>query len=315
MITITYYDKEKNEYIEQNILTVLDGMTWSGAKDQGPRSLNFEFLYKLINQDVPKYSVATGDKVVWNENDKVLFQGYIETLDYNTDNDTILVNCKDLIARLMRSKFIGRMQGTLNQLADKICGIFDINNGINTEHTHIHNIVSTGNMTYYEVLKEACDTLFKRYNLYMDGTTLKLAEQKSQATFEIGKNIRASSFTQSVDNLVTKVLIINNDGQVIGSRQNEELLQQFGLFQEVYSYNEDIKNNTEEADKIISDSVTKKGQIIVNNNNNCIAGRFIEVYETSNNFKGTFEIISDSHNIGIDSYMTLEIKMVDELSA
>lgn len=118
------------------ILTVLDGMTWSGSKDQGPRSLNFQFLYKPINTDVPKYTVSVGDSVIWEENGKILFQGYVEILNYNTDDDTISVDCKDLMSRLMRSKFIGRMRGTLNQLANNICGQFGLINGINVNNSH-----------------------------------------------------------------------------------------------------------------------------------------------------------------------------------
>lgn len=292
------------------ILTVLDGMTWSGSKEEGPRALSFEFLYKPLNEDVPKYSAAVGDSVIWEEEGKVLFKGYIENLGYNTDDDKISVGCKDLMARLMRSKFIGRMQGTLNQLANKICGIFDIINGINVDSTQVHNIVSTGNLTYYQVLETALNSMYKRYALYMDGTTLKLAENNPQATFKIGVNIRSSSFTQDIQNLVTKVLIIDSDGHVIASRQNNELLQKFGLFQEVYNYNKDSKNNLDDADRIISDSVSQKGTIVVNNDNNCITGRIIEVEEPVNNFKGIFEILKDTHIIGADSYMELDIKMV-----
>lgn len=292
------------------ILTILDGMTWSGSKEEGPRSLSFDFLYKPLNEDVPKYSVAVGDNVIWEEEGKILFQGYIENLGYNTDNDKISVSCKDLMARLMRSKFVGRMKGTFSQLANKICGIFNITCGINVDNTHVHNIISTGDLTYYQVLETALNSMYKRYALYMDGTTLKLADSTSQATFKIGLSIRSSNFTQDIQNLVTKVLIIDNEGHIIASRQNNELLQKFGLFQEVYNYNKDSKNNLADADRIISDSVSQKGTIVVNNDNNCIAGRVIEVDEPVNNFRGTFEILGDTHTIGADSYMQLEIKLI-----
>lgn len=311
MIKIKHDDKE------QIILTVLDGMTWSGSKTEGPRSLNFEFLYKPINEDIPKYSVTVGDTVVWEEEGKVLFQGYIETLNYNTDDDTISVGCKDLMARLMRSKFIGRMKGTLNEIANNICGSFDIINGISVDAPHIHNIVSTGDKTYYDVLSIACETLFQEslhghYHLYLDRTTLKLSEHEIQKEFKTGVNIRTSSFKQSIEKIVTKVLIIDNEGKIINTKQNDELIKKFGLFQEIYNYNKDIKDNVAEAGKLITKSITKEAHITTNNDNNCITGRFIKIIEPVNNYIGTFEILEDTHSIGADSNMTLKIALVEE---
>lgn len=307
MIKITHEGKE------QVILTVQDGMTWSGSKDQGPRDLTFDFLYKPINDDIPKYNVAVGDGIIWEENNKILFQGYIETLDYSTDNNTISVTCKDFMARLMRSKFIGRMKGTLNQLANKICGAFNLQNGINVNNPHVNNIVSNGDLTYFQVLEEACKALPGRNTLYLDGTTLKLSEHESQGTFKIGKNIRSSSFNQDMSNIVTRVLIIDNNGKVLNAVEDTESLKKFGLFQETYNYNKDSKNNLADARKLLK-TTENKATIVCDNDNKCISGRFIKVLEPAAGHIGFFEIKEDSHIIGADSSMTLKIKFVEGTS-
>ena len=127
---------------DTEIKTVLDGMSWSGAKDVCSRQLNFSFLCNPLKKDIPVYKVNVGSKVEWREDNKTLFLGYVEELPYNTDEDTISLTCQDLLTRLIRSTFIGRMQGTLTEIANNICGIFGINNGIETDNTHKHNIVS-----------------------------------------------------------------------------------------------------------------------------------------------------------------------------
>lgn len=295
---------------EQIILTVLEGLNWGGAKDIGCRTLNLSFLYNPLVKDIPKYSIKVGDKIEWIENDKTLFLGYLETMPYNTDDDTISVTCQDLLSRLMRSKFIGRMKGTLNQLCNNICGSFGIKNGINVENSHVHNIVSTGDLTYYDALNIALQTMFERYTLYMDGDTLKLAEHNSIATLEIGKNIRSSNFSQSIADMVTRVLIIDNNGRVLSSIEDKENLEKFGLFQEVYNYNKDCKNNLAEAKKLLK-GVSNEGKLIADNDNNCISGRFITVREPVNGFEGLFEIQTDQHTIESgNKYMELEIKHV-----
>ena len=293
------------------IKTIEDNFTFSGAKDIVTRSLDFNFIYNPLRKDIPKYNVAINDKVEFIEDGKTIFLGYVENLNYSTDGDLISVNCLDNLARVVRSKCIGRFRGTLTELANKICASFNIQNGINSDSTKVHNIVSTGDLTYYEVLKTACDTLFDNYTLYLDNNVLKLQLPTKEpiATYEIKKNIRSSSFSQSMSDMVTKVIMIDNDGNIYGSVQNDADLKQFGLFQEVYNYNTDIKNNQEEARKLLK-SVQNEAQIVVNNNNACISGQYIKVIEPVNNFNGIFEILTDSHVVGTDNVMTLEIKYV-----
>ncbi len=293
------------------ILTVLDDMTWEGAKDIVTRSLSFSFLYNPQVEDMPRYNCKVGDKVEWIENDKTLFLGYIESTQYNTDDDSISITCHDYASRLARSKFVGRMRGTLNELANNICGSFNIKNGINVDNSHVHNIVSDGDLTYYEVLKTACDTMFERYTLYMDGDTLKLADNDVVAEFTIGQNIRSSNFSQSISDMVTKVIVIDNDGNILDAVEDKENLQKFGLFQETYNYNKDVTNNLAEAKKQLK-GVENEATIVVNNSNKCISGRLIKVNEPVNNLIGTFEIQTDNHVVSTDNVMTLEIKLVEE---
>lgn len=295
------------------ILTIQDEMTWEGAKDLVTRSLSFDFLYNPQVEDMPRYNCKVGDRVEWIEDNKTLFLGYIEATQYNTDNDTISVTCHDYASRLARSKFIGRMRGTLNELANKICGSFNIKNGISVENSHVHNIVSDGDLTYYDVLKTACDTMFERYTLYVDSDTLKLAENNIVAEFTIRQNIRSSNFSQSIADMVTKVLVIDNEGNLLNSVEDKENLQKFGLFQETYNYNKDVTNNLAEAKKLLK-GIENEATIVVDNNNECISGKLIKVYEPINKFGGIFEIQSDSHVIGVDSTATLDIKLVEGLN-
>lgn len=292
------------------ILTVLEDMSWSGARDICTRQLNFSFLYNPLKKDIPRYKMNVGSKVKWVEDNTTLFSGYIEDLPYNTDNDTISVSCVDLTTRLIRSKFIGRMTGTLKEIADNICGLFNIQNGIESDNTHKHNIVSDGSLSYYDVIKTACESIYgKDFTLYMEGNTLKLSDSEVVAEFEIGKNIRSSNFKQSMIDMVTRVLIIDNNGKVLQAVEDKENLQRFGLFQEVYNYNKDCKNNVAEAQKLLK-GVSSEGGIVADNDNKCIAGRRIKIYEPVNNFKGIFEIQTDNHTIGTDSHMELEVKYV-----
>ena len=45
------------------IKTIEDNFTFSGAKDIVTRSLDFNFIYNPLREDIPKYNVAINDKV------------------------------------------------------------------------------------------------------------------------------------------------------------------------------------------------------------------------------------------------------------
>lgn len=299
--------KVYNNGEEQVIKTVLDDISWSGAKDNATRSLSFSFLYNPLVEDIPRYKIAVGDKVEYIEDNKVLFVGYVEDLPYTTSEDTINVTCQDLMARLYRSKFIGRMTGTLTELCNKICGMFGINNGVKSNSVHVHNIVSTGDLTYFDVLTTALSSVDNKAILYLDGNTLKISEKEVIATFETGKNIRYSTYNQSMGEMVNKVIIINNEGYILNSVQNSADIERYGLFQEIYTYNDDVKNNIDEAKKLLK-SVTNEAFISCNNDFKCISGRYVEIKEPVNNIIGRFQIIEDNHTIGTaDKYMELKL--------
>ena len=292
------------------ILTVIEGLQCSGGRDLGARTLNFTMLYNPLKSDIKKYKFSIGSKVEWKEDNKTLFFGYIEQMPYNTEDDTISITCIDFLNRLVKSNCIGRFKGTLTELANYICGIFGIQNGITSNSTHIHNIVSTGDLTYYDVIKTACESVYgKDFTLYMDGNKLCIADDNVVHKLEIGKNIRSSRFSQSMQDMVTRVQIIDNNGKVLQSVDDAENLQKFGLFQVTYNYNKDVKDNIAEAKKLLV-GVTNEGEIIADNNNDCISGKYISINEPVNGFVGIFRIETDNHTIGVDSSMSLEVKYV-----
>ena len=64
-----------------------------------------------------------------------------------------------------------------------------------------------------------------------------------------------------------------------------------------------------EASKLLK-GVTNEGAILCNNDNACISGKYIKIFEPVNGFEGVFEITSDNHTIGYNGEMTLEVDYV-----
>lgn len=295
------------------ILTVLDGVRWSGSKDTAGRTLEFQFLYNPRKNDIQKYKVACGDKVTFEESDKILFEGYIEKHIYDTDNDTIYVICRDLISYLKRSIFVGRAHGTLTELAKIICDTFEIKSEIESDDPQIFSFVGDGKRSYFDVIFEACQKVYKECYLYIENNTLKVEilqindTNKITATLVVGNNIRQSVFSQDISELVTSICVLGNKNQKKQVITDLELKKKFGLFQSIYNYNIDDKSKLPTQDEL-KNGIKNEAKVIANNDNNCITGKFVHIEEPYNNFIGKFKIISDEHITGADSYMTLDLE-------
>lgn len=322
MIKITSYNGEKQEYQEQIIETVLDGMKWSGDKDQSGRMLEFKFLYNPRKPKIHKYQAKCGDKVTYSDFvingnksiERIYFQGYVERIEYDTDNDTITVNCRDCLSYLKRSRFIGRFKGTLKQIFDQICGIFNLQNDVNSSDTSVFNIVSDEKKTYYDVLFEICTKIYGEFYLYIENSTLKVEKLKDNKNFKItaelvlGKNIRKSVFSQDIAELITKQIIIDNNKNLITIVEDNELLDKYGLFQSIYDYNKDDKKKILDS-KSLRNTLKRNAKIVADNDNNCMTGKYVKIIEPYNKMIDTFKIIKDEHIIGVDSYMILELEL------
>lgn len=313
MITITHYDEKEDKYTKQIILTVLDGVKWSGADDNAGRLLEFQILYNPRKPDIQKYKFACGDKVTFEENGKILFEGYIEKHIYDTDEDTISVFCRDLISYLKRSTFVGRAYGTLTEIAEKICATFGIQSGIKSDDTQIFSFAGDKKRSYFDVIFEACQKVYRECYLYIENNTLKVQSLQISdnsnitATLVIGKNIRESLFSEDIGELVTSINVLDNKSRIKQIITDPKLRKKYGLFQSVYNYNTDDKSKLPTQDELRK-KIKCEAKIIANNDNNCVTGNFVYVKEPYNNIVGMFKIISDEHIIGADSYMVLYLE-------
>jgi len=299
---------------DKEILTVLDGIEWGGGKGESGRYLKFQFIYNpRKTDDFEKIEAKCGYKVTWQEDEKNLFQGFIEMMEYDTDNDIITVSCRDCIAYLKRSKAIkNRFRGTLKEIAEKICGVFKLKNEINSDSKEIFNFPGDGSLSYYDILHQACQKVYRNFYLYIEDNTLKVEalkngdEPKIEADLNIGENIRKSKFRQDIEHLVTRIAVIDIEGNLTFVEDNE-LCQEYGVFQDVYNYCTDYKEKLPTAEEL-KEKVNNTSTVVADNFNNCTTGRYVSVYEPNNKITGTFEIVKDKHTIGYDSFMELELK-------
>lgn len=297
--------------INQVEIKTKTGLAWSGSKEGVSRQVTFDFLYNPL-KDFPQYKVNVGNKVqLYTDDDVLLFTGMIYTIDYSTEQDTISFKAYDLLNNMVKSKAVGRWRGTLNEVADVICKTFGLKSAITSENKLIHNIISTGDLTYYDILYKACKAIYgDKFNIIVDGANnVKLCPVEPVASLEIRKNIITSNINSSIENMINSVVIVDNEGKVKNTLNNQSDWQKYGLFREVYLFNEDVKNNNQEAEKMLK-SEENTISLTAISDINCISGNLINIIEPVNNLQGIFRIVNDNHNLDTIKTMDLEVEYV-----
>ena len=81
------------------------------------------------------------------------------------------------------------------------------------------------------------------------------------------------------------------------------------MFQEVYSYDQDSKDNVKNASLELQ-TVENTSELLAIGNNNVISGSVIEIYEPKTNLTGKFWVVSDEHEYSTTHRMRLGVKHI-----
>lgn len=272
---------------------------WSGDYKQAARSLSFAYLPM-------EKSCRVGDKVAMYDNDgKLIFTGMCIDAYYNTAQKVYNVFCVDLLYNTLKSKAFGRFTGTASQICRKVCNIFNLNSKIEALGQS-QQLITTGDLTYYDVMAKALrrDVGNEYFNIRAIGKNVYFQTPRNSeevATLTSQTNIREADYSETVQNMINKIAVLDDFGAVVTTRQNSNDLAKFGLMQKVVTeqYTEDFKLVLPELHGIdYTAALTVDGDI------NCITGNTVNIIEPHTGFNGRFFILNDQHVWSNDDYVT-----------
>jgi len=272
---------------------------WSGDYKQAARSLSFAYLPM-------ESSCRVGDKVVMYDNDgKLVFTGMCIDAYYNTSQKVYNVDCIDLLYNTLKSKAFGRFIGTASQICRKVCNIFNLNSKIEVDGQS-QQLIATGDMTYYDVMAKALrrDVGNEYFSIRALGNNIyfeRPTNSETIATLTSQTNIREADYSETVQNMINKIAVLDDFGSVITTRQNSDDLAKFGLMQNVVTeqYTEDFKLILPELH-----GIDYTAGLTIDGNIECITGKTVNIVEPHTGFNGRFFILNDQHIWSDDDYTT-----------
>ena len=107
-------------------------------------------------------------------------------------------------------------------------------------------------------------------------------------------NIIDSTYSESIENMISRVKIYDENGKQIGKVENADWIKKYGILQDVYKKEKGVNANT--IAKSMLQGIEKTAEIEGLGNMQCITGNAVKIKEPYTGLTGLFYIDNDEHN-------------------
>ena len=290
----------------KNISAWVEKVTWSGDCSQIARKLSFTYAFTREDSNIPLIVVENGAHIAAYDG-KLIFLGVVISTSRQEAGVTISVNAVDMAWYMGKVKTYGVYQGTPAEIASAVCSEYGITVGGVLGKGTATEIISTGDKTIYQIIKDAYGET--DYYLQMEGDFLHIKEPGVEVAAHLSGNtdVTDASYTSSIESMVNRVVILDGCSAYAGEAAKAEQISLYGLMQETYKQ-EQGKDAAVEASRLLK-GVEEAGNISAVGNILCTAGKAVYITDVNTNITGCFKIISDTHNFeGTLHQMTLTLE-------
>lgn len=248
MPKVFVYQDNKTTDITDYVSTI----ALSGSKTEVARKLSLAIVNSVIDYYTQDFYIKNGSmlKLVDDDN-KVIFNGFVFLNERAGKASTVTVTAYDRLIYLLKSKAVYNFKNkTAEQIAQTICTHFKIEHG-NLAATGIKQSFIANNKTLYDIIMQAYTGASKqngkKYIPRMKDDKLDVIEigsSTSQLVLEDSVNLTDSGYSESIENMVNRVKIYDDKGNIINNIENAEWIRKYGVLQGIYTKEKDKNANT-----------------------------------------------------------------------
>ncbi|QZY55092.1 XkdQ/YqbQ family protein [Crassaminicella profunda] len=298
--------------LQIDITPLVGSISWRSNINELGQQLTFDIAF---NDDryFPMNPVDLGSLIILNNQDEILRA--IVVSEQRNGRGRIEYSCFDYAFYLNKSKAVYQF--------NKVTGKKAIETILNDFNVPIGNIVSIPtviNKIYREqavseIIKDILDIAKKatgmKYRMEMRQGKLYIEKQEDlmiKGTFQLASNIQPYDITnalsspsrkRSIEEMKNSVQVVFNN-HVIEDKRKEELIQQYGLLQEVTSIDKNDKAKARNlADKILKDlgKVFEENSVEIMGDDQVRAGRTMKIKEPITGMIGKYLINDVNHTV------------------
>ncbi|ERT59353.1 XkdQ/YqbQ family protein [Megasphaera vaginalis (ex Srinivasan et al. 2021)] len=305
---------------------IIDTITWEGSRMQVARKLEFSYSQDARDPNLPNYVIEPGETVYsYDEGGTLQFNGRGYTIEKKTASSTITVTCFDDLFLLCKSKVTRKYTNAkAEDIVKSVCAEMGVTVG---------NIVETGKTisfiasekTGYQIIMIAYTEAAKQINAtkknadepdvlfhpVMNGDKLDIVKKGELIpNYEANQyvNIEDSEYRESIENMVNKIIVADDQGNTKSTQQKDDLIKKYGVtIQDVYKESKKATTN-DELEKIFH-KPDRSGIIECIGDYRCKSSYSIAINDLLAEITGKFWIKSDTHTFenGLH-FMRLEIE-------
>ena len=227
-------------------------ITWSGSVEEVARKLELNFLFPLHDHYAPKVYPNIGEQLfLYDDNHTELFQGRVFYNERLGEQGTIQITAYDDAIRLAKSKGTYNFKGKTAEAITKIvCNDLGVEIG-QLAHTGIPQKMLCNGMGMYEIVSNAYAGASKqnkkKYSINMRQGKLcvdEIGKEEVTTTISSDTNIIESSYSENAEEVINRVKIYDEQDQYLGVVEDKELIDLVGVFQDVYTKEQDKQAGT-----------------------------------------------------------------------
>lgn len=283
-----------------DLTNLVEKVTWSGDYKSPSRTLEFSVFSSAVDINTQSLDLPVGSTVCFYHNNTELFRGMVIDRSRNSGNNSINYTCKDIGSRLVRSRYAYNFTDEKPEdIANKILKENGFTVGevlkIDFKYTKIFT-----QSTIYDIIMSAYTSATtitnKKYMITTDIDKINVVEKgktKLKVAFNEDDNLINTSFSESIDNVVNKVILIDQSGNKINELQDNESIKRYGVLQDIVQQQQDGGTNTDL--KSYLQDVKKTCNLKGFGDTSCITGYGVEVKDSYTGLVGLFYIDSDKH--------------------
>ena len=295
----------ENQNTLYNITPCISKISWEGDIKQSGRKINFMAINPRVSKSIPDYPLKNGVKVLFYDDEnssEALFEGIIKHLSYNSSNESVEVAAYDIGSMLARHMSFNARNYSLKKVVETVCKTYDLKVGKIDDGAHEISKLFSGTTGYDAIMSGYTDlskTNKKKYMIAVTKNAINVIEKgihTLEISFEEDKNLINSTYTEGIENVVNRLITVDESGNKISVKDNKDLINLYGVMQDVITQKDkedtskDLKKDSEGfvlPDK--SCDLEGFGDI------NSITGNKVEVKDSISGLTGVFYIDSDTH--------------------
>lgn len=287
--------------------SVLSSVVWSGDIKSPSRTLEFSFLQAVNDAKVQQLGIVEGSTCCFYVGGKEIFRGTIIDIDKSNSNNEISMTAHDigfLLAKdqvnynfvnktacdIAKEVFKGKDKqpplkcGKIAPAGTKITKMFI---GA-TRYDTIMSVYTAHSKADKDHKKYMVEVDLDKFNIIEKGVT------KLKIMFEEGQNLETATYKVSMDNIVSRVVVVDEKGNKIKESLNAELRKLYQYISKVIEQKKD-KAITDEEIKAEFKKPERSCSLSGYGDISCKCGYMIQVKDSFTGLIGEFYIDKDKH--------------------